>query len=96
MPVTLIGLHSLSGFYISWYPYRGGVIPQANGSAFEMFDSDPSADQAIEHVFHRLERSEGCHLGELGDDVRDAADVFIQTVFDYLEFFEQPLDPLMT
>ena len=27
------------------HPDRGGVISQANGSAFEVFDADPGADQ---------------------------------------------------
>ena len=33
------------------YPDRGGVIPQINGPAFEVFDADPGADQPIEHVY---------------------------------------------
>ena len=43
-----------------WNPDGSGVIAQANGSAFEVFDADPGTDQAIEHVFHRLERRQRC------------------------------------
>ena len=42
-----------------WHPDCGGVIAQANGSAFEVLDADPGADQAIEHVFHWFERRQG-------------------------------------
>ena len=38
-----------------WNPDRGGVIPQTNSAAIEVFDADPGADQAVEHVFHRFE-----------------------------------------
>ena len=78
-----------------WHPDRGGVIPQANGSAFEVLDADPGADQAIEHVFHRLERRHCCYVRWRGDEVWDVADVFIRAVFDVLEFLEQPFNPLM-
>ena len=46
----------LGALELLWNPDRGGVITQANGSAFEVFDANPGADQAIEHVFHRFER----------------------------------------
>ena len=36
-------------------PDRCAVITEAQGSAFEMFDGDPGADQGIEHVLDRLE-----------------------------------------
>ena len=76
------------------HPDRGGVISQANGSAFEMLDADPGADQAIEHVFHWLERRQGCYLGWLGDELWDAFDVLIKALFDGLELLEQPFNPL--
>ena len=70
-------------------PDRSGVITQADGSPFEVFDAEPGADQPIEHVFHRFERRQGCHLGGLGDERWDAADVLIKALFDGLELLEQ-------
>ena len=37
------------------HPDRRGLIPQSNGSAFEVFDAIPCTDKVIEHVFHRFE-----------------------------------------
>ena len=71
---------------------HGDVITQANGSAFEAFDADPCADQAIEHVFYRLQRRQGCHLGGLGDECRDVADLALKAGFDRVELIEQSCD----
>ena len=46
----------LGALQLLWNPDSGGVITQANGPAFEVFDADSCTDQAIEHVFHRFER----------------------------------------
>ncbi len=59
-----------------------------------MFDSHPGADQAVEHVFHRLERGQGCDLRRHRDERRDAADLCIEPGFDRLEFAQQALNPL--
>ena len=58
-----------------------------------MFDADPCADQAIEHVFYRLQRRQRCHLGGLGDERPDAADVFIEAGFDVLELLRDQSRP---
>ena len=71
------------------------MIAQANGAALEVLDADPGADQAIEHVFHRLERGQCCHLRWLGDQLWDATDVRVEAVFDRLELIEQPFDPIV-
>ena len=59
-------------------PDRGGVITEAKGSAFEMFDADPGADQGIEHVFDRFERGKGAHLRRPGDERRNSGDMGIE------------------
>ena len=76
-----------------WNPDRSGVIPQANDLALEVFDADPCADQAIEHVYW-LERRQCCCLGRLGDEVRDAVDLFIEASFDGSELIEQAFNPI--
>ena len=84
----------LGALELLWNPDCGGVIPQANGPAFEVLDADPGTNQAIEHVFHRLERRQCCHLGGLGNELRDAVDVLIKAGFDGFELLEQPFNPL--
>ena len=70
------------------------MITKANGSAFEVLNADPGTDQTIEHVFHRFERRQGCYLGWLGNQLRDAPEVLIKAVFDGLELLEQSFNPL--
>ena len=76
------------------HPDRRGGIPQANGAAVEVFDADPSADQGIEPVFHRLERRERGHLIGLGQGERDGADALAEGLVDGGELPEQAPDPL--
>ena len=40
------------------HPDCGGGITQANGAAFEVFDADPGADQAIEPARHSWIRAQ--------------------------------------
>ena len=84
----------LSVLKLLWNPDRSGVVPQTNGPACEVLDADPGTDQAIEHVFYRLERHQSCHLGGRRNELRDAADLFTKAGFDCLVLLEEPFNSL--